>query len=138
VEFLRFRIAIGIQTAIVHVIKTQVIPKMEVVPRSVIASGQVRSYADHTGSAQGTTDVSMTEAAEVSALNPAQSADMSAKASDMTLAETSYMTATEASDMGSAKASHMAATKASPARHCVCAHQTAEQCCGDQDSYHSS
>lgn len=111
---------------------------MEVVPRSVIASGQVRSHADDVGSAQVTTDVGMTEAAEVSALNPAQSADMSAKASDTTSAETSYMTSTEASDMGSAKTSHMAATKASPARHCVCAHKTADQCCGDQESYHSS
>ncbi len=108
----------GVGTAIVHVVKTQVIPKMEVVPRSVIASGQVRSHADHAGSAQGTADVSMTEAAEVSALNPAQSAGMSAKAADMPPAEPSKVTSTEASDMGSAKASQMAAAaRASPARH---------------------
>jgi hypothetical protein len=80
----------------------------------------------------------MTEAAEVSALNPAQSADMSAKDSDMTAAETSNVTSTEASDMGSAKASQVAAARASPARQCVCAHETADQCCCDQENYHSS
>jgi hypothetical protein len=52
--------------------------------------------------------------------------------------EASNVTTTEPSDMGSAKAARVAATKASPARHCVCAHQTADQCCGNQESYHSS
>jgi len=106
---------------------------MEAIPWSVIASGQVgphvRSDADHTGSAQGATEVSMTETAEVSARNPAQSADMSAKPSDMTPAETSYMTSTEASQV---------AAKAAPARQCVRAHHTADQCCCDQESYRSS
>jgi|SRR5271156_2671632 len=129
----RVRIAIRVQNAIVHVVKTAVVSKMEAIPWSVIASGQVgphvRSDADHTGSAQGATEVSMTETAEVSARNPAQSADMSAKPSDMTPAETSYMTSTEASQV---------AAKAAPARQCVRAHHTADQCCCDQESYRSS
>jgi hypothetical protein len=137
-EMVHVWIAIRIQTALVRVIKTKVVPKVKVVPRSVIASSQVRFHTDHIGSAQDTTDVSMTETAEVSALNPAQSADMSAKASDMTSAETSYMASAETSYMASAKASHMATTKASSARRRVGVHQTAGQCCGDQESYHSS
>jgi hypothetical protein len=130
----RVRIAIRVQNAVVHIVKTAVIPKMEVVPWSVIASSQVgphvRSDADHAGSAQGATEVSMTEAAEVSARNPVQSADMSAKPSDMT--------STEPSDMTSTEASQVAAAKAAPARQCVRAHDTADQCCCDQESYRSS
>ncbi|HEY2528825.1 MAG TPA: hypothetical protein VGJ20_12900 [Xanthobacteraceae bacterium] len=120
-ETLRFRIAIGSQAAIVQVINP------EVAPATVIAGRQMRPRADHAGSARGTTDVSMTET-EASALNPVQSADMSAKTPDMppdmTSAETSNMTSTEASDMGSAKAAAQvaAATKASPTRHRIRAH----------------
>jgi hypothetical protein len=55
VEMLRVRIAIRIQTAIVHVIKT------ELVPTTVIAGRQVRPHTDHAGSAQGTTGVSVAE-----------------------------------------------------------------------------
>ncbi len=129
-KFLRFRIAIRSQFAIVQIVNT-VISTEVVVPTTVTAGRQMRPHTAHAGSAQGTSDVSMTEAAEVSALNPAQSADMSAKASDMT--------STEASEMGSAKASQVAAaTKASPARRCLCTHETADQCCCDQENYHSS
>ena len=75
----------GVQNTIVHVVKTEVVPKMKVVPWSMAPSSQVgphvRSEADHAGSAQGTTDVRVTETAEVSALNPAQPTDMSTKAS---------------------------------------------------------
>ena len=139
VETLRLRIAIRSQASIVQVINTEA-----VVPTTVIADRQMRPRADRAGSAQGITDVSMIKAAEVSALNPAQSADMSVKtlniAPDMTPAETSNMTSTEASDMGSAKAAAQvaAATKASPTRHCVRAHETAGECCCDQENYHSS
>ena len=143
VETLRLRIAIRSQAAIIQVINT-VINTEAVVPTTVIADRQMRPRADRAGSAQGITDVSMIKAAEVSALNPAQSADMSVKtlniAPDMTPAETSNMTSTEASDMGSAKAAAQvaAATKASPPRHCVRAHETAGECCCDQENYHSS
>ena len=139
VETLRLRIAIRSQASIVQVINTEA-----VVPTTVIADRQMRPRADHAGSAQGITDVSMIKAAEVSALNPAHSADMSVKtlniAPDMTPAETSNMTSTEASDMGSAKAAAQvaAATKASPTRHCVRAHETAGECCCDQENYDSS
>jgi hypothetical protein len=139
VETLRLRIAIRSQASIVQVINTEA-----VVPTTVIADRQMRPRADRAGSAQGITDVSMIKAAEVSALNPAQSADMSVKtlniAPDMTPAETSNMTSTEASDMGSAKAAAQvaAATKASPTRHCVRAHETAGECCCDQENYDSS
>lgn len=139
VETLRLRIAIRSQASIVQVINTEA-----VVPTTVIADRQMRPRADRAGSAQGITDVSMIKAAEVSALNPAHSADMSVKtlniAPDMTPAETSNMTSTEASDMGSAKAAAQvaAATKASPPRHCVRAHETAGECCCDQENYHSS
>jgi hypothetical protein len=116
VEMLRIRIAIRIQTAILHVIKA------EVMPTTVIAGRQMHPHAGHSSSALRTTDVNMAETAEVSALNPAQSADMStadmsAKAPDMASANASYM--------ASAKASHMAATKASSARPRRCVHQTA-------------
>ena len=139
VETLRLRIAIRSQASIVQVINTEA-----VVPTTVIADRQMRPRADRAGSAQGITDVSMIKAAEVSALNPAHSADMSVKtlniAPDMTPAETSNMTSTEASDMGSAKAAAQvaAATKASPTRHCVRAHETAGECCCDQENYDSS
>ena len=139
VETLRLRIAIRSQASIVQVINTEA-----VVPTTVIADRQMRPRADRAGSAQGITDVSMIKAAEVSALNPAHSADMSVKtlniAPDMTPAETSNMTSTEASDMGSAKAAAQvaAATKASPPRHGVRAHETAGECCCDQENYHSS
>jgi hypothetical protein len=111
VEMLRIRIAIRIQTAILHVIKA------EVMPTTVIAGRQMHPHAGHSSSALRTTDLNMAETAEVSALNPAQSADMSAKAPDMASANASYM--------ASAKASHMAATKASSARPRRCVHQTA-------------
>lgn len=137
-KFLRFRIAIRSQFAIVQIVNT-VISTEVVVPTTVTAGRQMRPHTAHAGSAQGTSDVSMTEAAEVSALNPAQSAHTSAKVSDMTPAETSNVTSTEASEMGSAKASQVAAaTKASPARRCLCTHETADQCCCDQENYHSS
>jgi hypothetical protein len=136
------QIAIRIQNAVVHVVKTAVVPKMEVVPWSVIASSQVgphvRSDANHACSTQGATEVSMTETAEVSARNTAQSADVSAKPSDMPPTETSHMTSAEASDMSSAEASQVAAAKAAPPRQCVRAHYTADQSCCDQQSYRSS
>jgi hypothetical protein len=44
-------IAIGIQTALVQVIETEVIPQMEVVPISAISTRKMRSHADHAGSA---------------------------------------------------------------------------------------
>src|SRR6202046_2702642 len=130
VETLRLRIAIRSPAAIIQVINT-VINTEAVVPTTVIADRQMRPRADRAGSAQGITDVSMIKAAEVSTPNIPP---------DMPPAETSNMTSTEASDMGSAKAAAQvaAATKASPTRHCVRAHETAGECCCDQENYHSS